>query len=86
MEHRFLTLFVDGKWTGNADRSISVREGSEVVTYNLDEYAKAHGIELPDAKKHKKTKIEVNSNADMGHEDPRTDTPEHGDGNSEGQE
>ena len=82
MEHRFLQLFVDGKWTGNPDRTIKIN--GEV--HDMDEYAKAHGIDLPDAKKHKKAKKEVNSNADMGHEDPGTDSPEHGDGDSEGQE
>lgn len=82
MEHRFLQLFVDGEWTGNKDRSIKVNG----VKHDMDEYAKAHGIELPDAKKHKKAKIEVNSNADMGQQDPGTDTPEHGDRDSEGQE
>ena len=80
MEHRFLQLFVDGEWTGNKDRSIKVNG----VKHDMDEYAKAHGIELPDAKKHKKAKIEVNSNADMGQQDPGTDTPEHGDRDSEG--
>jgi len=82
MEHKFLSLFVNGKWTGNADRTIRIN--GEV--HDMDEYAKANGITLPDAKKHKKAKIEVNSNADMGLKDPGTDTPEHGDGDSEGQE
>jgi len=82
MEHRFLQLFVNGEWTGNKDRTIRIN--GEV--HDMDEYAKAHGIKLPDAKKHKKAKIEVNSNADMGKQDPGTDTPEHGDRDSEGQE
>ena len=81
MEHRFLNIFENGVWP-RPDRIIKV----DGVEHDMDEYAKAHGITLPDAKKHKKTKIEVNSNADMGHEDHRTDTPEHGDGDSEGQE
>ena len=49
MEHKFLRLFKDGKWTGNKDRTIIVK--GEV--HDLDEYAKDHGIDLPEGKKSK---------------------------------
>ena len=71
MEHKFLRLYVDGVWTGKADRTITVQEGKDVVKYDLDEYAKQHGIELPDAKKGKKAvntieDIQEKEDADMG--------------------
>tara|TARA_R110000787_G_scaffold137534_1_gene251155 strand:+ start:323 stop:574 length:252 start_codon:yes stop_codon:yes gene_type:complete len=83
-----MRLFVDGKWTGKEDRSITVKEGDEIVTYNLDEYAKEHGIELPDSKKHKPKDIkkEVNSNADMGQQDDSGDHKVDGNGDSESSE
>jgi len=88
MTHKFMRLFVDGKWTGKEDRSITVKEGDEIVTYNLDEYAKEHGIELPDSKKHKPKDIkkEVNSNADMGQQDDSGDHKVDGNGDSESSE
>jgi len=49
MEHKFLKLFVDGKWIGNKDRTITV----DGEVHNLDEYAKEHGIDLPEGKKSK---------------------------------
>jgi hypothetical protein len=73
MEHKFLRLFVNGKWTGNPDRTITIKKGSEYVIVDMDEYAKEHGIELPTGptapkkpKNKKKDDVEVNSNADMG--------------------
>ena len=90
MKHKFMNLYtVDGKWTGKEDRSITISEGNKAVTYNLDEYAKEHGIELPDAKKKikpKDIKKEVNSNADMGQEDNSGDHQIDGDGDSESSE
>ena len=90
MAHRFMKLFVDGKWTGNEDRSITVREeDGSVVTHNIDEYAKEHGIELPDSKhskKHKDIKKEVNSNADMEQSHHSGDSKVDGNGDSEGSE
>lgn len=62
MRHKFLRLYVDGKWTGNADRTIIVNG----ETHHLDEYAEAHGIQLPDAKKSKKT---INTDIKEKHED-----------------
>lgn len=84
MEHRFLKLFVDGVWTGNPDRSISIAG----VKHNMDEYAEAHGIELPDAKKSKK---KINTDVEEKHEDLERshdsgDTEVDGDGDSEGTE
>ena len=82
MEHKWLRNFDEhGEWT-KPERVIKVNG----VDHDLDEYAKAHGIDLPDAKKHKKAKIEVNSNADLGSSHDNGDTPEHGDGDSEGSE
>lgn len=69
MTHKFLRLFVDGVWTGNEDRSIKVNG----EWHDMDEYAKAHGIDLPDAKK---TKKQVNSYADMEEQDHSGDTEE----------
>lgn len=79
MEHRFLKLFVDGVWTGNADRSISILG----VKYDMDEYAKEQGIKLPDSKKEPKHKLQVNSYADMEHKDDSRDTKVDGSGNSQ---
>jgi len=78
--HKFMNLYKDGVWCGSADRTITVN-GEK---HNLDEYAKEHGIDLPDAKKHKKTKPQVNSYGDMEHKDSSGDTEEHehGDGQS----
>lgn len=56
MEHKFLRLFKDGVWTGREDRIIRVN-GEE---HNMDEYAKEHGIVLPDSKGGKKPKKEIN--------------------------
>jgi hypothetical protein len=44
----------------------------------MDEYAKEHGIELPDSKskKHKDIKKEVNTHADMDKQDDSGDTEE----------
>ena len=90
MKHKFMNLYtVDGKWTGKEDRSITISEGNEAVTYNLDEYAKEHGIELPDAKKKikpKDIKKEVNTNADMGQSFDKGSTEVDGTRDSEGSE
>ena len=85
MEHKFLSLFVDGVWTGNPDRTIKVN--GEV--HDLDEYAKQHGIDLPDSKKSKKhinTDIEEKSYGDMGQASDEGSAEEHGNGDSEGSE
>jgi len=83
MTHRFLRLFVDGKWTGNLDRTIKVN--GEI--HDLDEYAKEHGIELPDSKamfkQPKDVKKEVNTHADMGKQDDSGDHKVDGNGDSE---
>ena len=84
MTHKLFRLYVDGKWTGNPGRQITVN-GEKV---DLDDYAKEHGIELPDSKKHKPKDIkkEVNSNADMGQQDHSRDHKVDGDGDSESSE
>lgn len=84
MTHKFLRLFVDGKWTGNEDRSVTIN--GEV--HNIDEYAKEHGIELPDSKskKPKDIKKEVNIHADMGKQDHSGDHKVDGKRDSEGSE
>ena len=85
MKHRWLRKFdSDGVWQGNPDRTISV----DGRTHDLDEYAKQHGIELPDSKvkKEKKTKKEVNSYADMEQSHSDGHTEEYGDGDSQGEE
>jgi len=81
MEHKFLRLFVDGVWTGKEDRTITVQEGQNVVEYNLDEYAKQHGIELPEGKKAKKVvntieDIQEKDDADMGSTQSKGSTKE----------
>lgn len=84
MEHRFLNLFIDGVWTGNADRTISI-DGEK---HDMDKYAKQHGINLPDAKKSKKT---INTDVEEKHEDMEqshdsADTGVDGDGDSKSTE
>lgn len=76
MEHRWLKLFKHGEWTGRPCRTITVKG----IEHNMDEYAKQHGIELPDAKKNNKPKDlkkQVNTNADMEQQDSSRDTEEH---------
>ena len=79
MEHKFLNLFVDGVWTGKPDRSIRING----VEHDMDEYAKEHGITLPDSKKLKK---QVNSYADLEHQDDSRDTKVDGSGDSQSTE
>jgi len=89
MKHKFLRLFKDGVWTGNADRSIRV----DGHVHDLDEYAKEHGIELPTVPnaptKPNKPEKQVNIDVEETHEDMEPthdsgDTEVDGDGNSEG--
>jgi|DEB0MinimDraft_6_1074348.scaffolds.fasta_scaffold64901_2 hypothetical protein len=64
MEHKFLRLYKNGVWTGTPDRTIMV----DGVKHDLDDYAKLHGIELPDskpAKKAKKSEEPVNTIEDI---------------------
>ncbi len=85
MKHRWLRKFDSkGVWHGNPDRTISV----DGRTHDLDEYAKLHGVELPDSKvkKEKKTKKEVNSYADMEQSLDKGHTEIDGDGDSKSQE
>ena len=84
MEHKFLRNFdAEGQWT-KPSRIIRVSG----VEHDMDEYAKEHGIELPDSKskQHKDIKKEVNTNADMGHKNNSRDTKIDGEGSSESSE
>ena len=84
MEHKFLRNFnAEGQWT-KPSRTIRIHG----VEHDMDEYAKEHGIKLPDSKskQHKDIKKEVNTNADMGQQDNSRDTKIDGDGDSEGSE
>ena len=84
MEHKFLRNFnAEGQWT-KPSRTIRIHG----VEHDMDEYAKEHGIKLPDSKskQHKDIKKEVNTNADMGQQDNSRDIKIDGDGDSEGSE
>lgn len=84
MKHKFLRGFdIEGNWT-KPTRIIRISG----VEHDMDEYAKEHGIELPDSKskKHKDIKKEVNTNADMGKQDHHRDHKVDGDGDSESSE
>jgi len=63
MEHKFLRLFKDGVWTGNDERTITING----KVHDLDDYAKQHGIDLPEGKKAKPkiNKTEEKKDADM---------------------
>ncbi len=80
MEHKFLKLFVNGVWT-RPDRTIKVNG----VEHDLDEYAKEHGIELPEGKKWINTDIEE-PHEDMERSHDSGDTEVDGDGDSESTE
>ena len=84
MKHKFLRNFdAEGNWT-KPSRIIRV----DGVEHDMDEYAKEHGIELPDSKskKHKDVKKEVNTHADMERKDHSGDHKVDGDGDSESSE
>jgi len=84
MKHKFLRNFdAEGHWT-KPSRIITVNG----VEHDMDEYAKEHGIELPDSKskKHKDIKKEVNTHADMGKQDHSGDHKVDGKRDSEGSE
>ena len=89
MTHKFLRNFDhNGVWTKES-REIRVLIAGKLAVVNMDEYAKEHGIELPDAKQNNKPKDikkEVNTNADMGQEDNSGDHQIDGDGDSESSE
>ena len=85
MEHKWMRLFVDGKWTGRDDRKVTLSDGSE---HRIDDLAKKHGLELPEGKKSKK---QINKDIEEKHGDMESshdsaDTEKHGDGNSESTE
>lgn len=76
MEHKFLRLYKNGVWCGSPDRTIRV----DGVEHNLDEYAKKHGIQLPDAKQ------KVNNYADLEQPLDSGDTEVDGTGDSQSEE
>jgi len=80
MEHKFLKLFVNGVWT-RPDRTIKVNG----VEHDMDEYAKEHGIELPEGKKWINTDIEE-KHEDLERSHDSADTDVDGDGDSESTE
>lgn len=80
MKHRWLNLFdSEGNWHGNPDRSIRVN--GEV--YDMDEYAKEHGIELPSGP-NKINKDIKEKHEDLDESHGSADTEVDGDGDSEG--
>jgi len=88
MKHKFLRLFdADGNWT-RPTRTIKV----DGVEYDMDEYAKQHGIVLPDSKAQKKPKKEINTDkqdhsyGDMEEQDHRADQDVDGEGDSQSTE
>ncbi len=81
-KHMFLRLYKDGVWHGRSDRVITV----DGVEHDLDEYAKEHGIELPDSSHKKPKKEKVNSYADMEQTLDSGDTEIDGVGDSKGSE
>jgi len=84
MKHKWMRNYdVNGVWT-KSERIINV----DGVEHNLDEYAKQHGIDLPDSKKSKK---QINTDIEDKHEDMEQshdsgDTEVDGDGDSESTE
>lgn len=85
MKHKWLRNYnSEGVWT-KPERKINV----DGVEHNLDEYAKKHGIDLPDAKKIKKQinkDIQEESYGDMGQAQQPESATEHGNGDSESTE
>ena len=86
MEHKWLKNFdSQGNWT-KPERKLHI----DGVWYDLDEYAKEKGIQLPDSKPVsikadtvKKHKTKVNSNEDIRQQDDSGVDPEFGNGISE---
>ena len=78
----------EGVWTKDS-RIIRVEENGVIREVDMDEYANEHGIDLPDAKKSKKTiniDIEEESYGDMESTHASGSPEEHGDGDSESTE
>lgn len=70
----------EGVWQGRKDRKITIKG----VEHNIDDWAKDHGIELPDSK----SKKQINTDVEETHEDMEPthdsgDTEVDGDGDSE---
>ena len=77
MEHKFLRNFDEhGNWTKDT-RDIRVEVDGEMVVVDMDEYAKKHGIELPDQKKVMKHKdVKVHKHEDMAESHGEGDSKE----------
>ena len=76
MEHKFLRNFDEhGNWTKET-RMIRVEVDGEMVEVDMDEYAKKHGIELPDSKSKKHKDVKVEKHEDMGETHPEGDSKE----------
>jgi hypothetical protein len=84
MIHKWMRNYdINGVWT-KSQRKINV----DGVEHDLDEYAKQHGIDLPDSKKSKK---QINTDIEEKHEDMEQsldsgDIEINGDGDSESTE
>jgi len=84
MIHKLMRNYdINGVWT-KSQRKINV----DGVEHDLDEYAKQHGIDLPDSKKSKK---QINTDIEEKHEDMEQsldsgDIEINGDGDSESTE
>ena len=84
MIHKWMRNYdINGVWT-KSQRKINV----DGVEHDLDEYAKQHGIDLPDGKKSKK---QINTDIEEKHEDMEQsldsgDIEIDGDGDSESTE
>ena len=89
MEYKWMRNFdADGNWTKPTRELRIMNSHGEIEIHDLDEYAKANGIELPDAKNSKKT---INIDIEDKHEDLERpldsgDTDIDGDGDSESTE
>ena len=91
MEHKWMRLFKDGKWTGRPDRMLVLSDGKE---HSIDDLAKQHGLTLPDNGSHKPKKHKKEINIDIEeprHEDLESafstgDPEEHDGGDSQSEE
>ena len=83
MKHKWLRHFdSNGKWTRES-REVKLDDGS---IHSIDDLAKKHGIELPDAKKQINTDTKEHKHADLGQPLDEGDSAVDGDGDSESSE
>ncbi len=64
MEHKWMRKYIDGVWTGREDRMVVLEGGIEA---SIDDLAKQHGLDLPDAgvKPATKSKKTINTVVDI---------------------